>query len=314
MELRLVKEALTERAWWLENVPDLTKALELHLPVFKSSFRSKVKYKVGLWLYDILAGNKNIAHHQWLNKSAFIAKNRDLNASTLKGGFVFYDGQMLDYELGCWVADKARAKGVEIKEYQEVSNVNTNGTLWVLNGNSSEIESKRKPVSNTYDFIINATGSHTEQILIESGVKPKYQIDHIRGSHIIIDRQLSHGYLLEVPNEKRIFFVLPYKKQTLIGTTEKAQSLADPIQCSIEEREYLIQSYNHYFSIPINKDDIVDSFAGLRPLIKSCTNFSRSSREYAIQQNNKLVSIYGGKWTTSRALANKICEKYIFKN
>lgn len=308
----LVREALIERAWWLENVPSLTQPIELHLPIFKSSTRSKVKYKLGLWLYDRLAGKKNIQNHQWMDKSSFIANNKELNPADLKGGFVFYDGQMLDYELGCWVADKARSKGVEIKEFHEVKGVDTNGTLSVINRNPAEGESTGKSSSYTFDFIVNATGSYTEQFLIDNAIKPDYKIDHIRGSHIIIDRPLSHGYFFEYPNEKRIFFVLPYKKQTLIGTTEEAQSLTDPIQCSSKEKDYLIHGYNHYFSDPINKNDIVDHFAGLRPLIRSRKNFSKSSREYAIQLNHKLISIYGGKYTTAMSLANKLCKKYIF--
>jgi glycerol-3-phosphate dehydrogenase len=82
------------------------------------------------------------------------------------------------------------------------------------------------------------------------------------------------------------------------------------MSCSSKERDYLIQAYNHYFSDHINNDDIVDRFAGLRPLIKSGANFSRSSREYAIQQNHKLISVYGGKWTTARALAKNVCNKF----
>lgn len=308
----LVKEALNERDWWLENVPVLTQPIELHLPIFKSSTRSKVKYKLGLWLYDRLAGKKNIQNHKWLDKTLFIAKNKEIKPVALKGGFVFYDGQMLDYELGCWVADNARSIGVEIKEHHEVSGVDTNGKLCVINRNSNETASTGKSVSNNFDFIINASGSHAEQFLIDSDIKPDYKIDHVRGSHIIIDRPLSHGYFFEYPNEKRIFFVLPYKKQTLIGTTEVVQSLTDPIQCSSNEKEYLIHGYNHYFSDPINKNDIVNHFAGLRPLIRSRKNFSKSSREYAIQLNNKLISVYGGKYTTAMSLANKLCKKYIF--
>lgn len=309
----LVREALIERAWWLENVPELTQPIELHLPIFKTSTRSKVKYKLGLWLYDRLAGKKNIQNHKWLNKSLFITKNKELNPDALKGGFVFYDGQMLDYELGCWVADKARSLGVVIKEHHEVTSIDINGILGVLDKNPSEIESEKNSVSNTFDFIINASGSHTEQLLIDSAIKPEYKIDHIRGSHIIIDRSISHGYFFEFPNEKRIFFVLPYKKQTLIGTTEEPQSLSEPIQCSAKEKDYLIHGYNHYFSNPINKDDIIYDFAGLRPLIRSRKDFSKSSREYAIQLNHKLISVYGGKYTTAMSLAKKLCENYIFK-
>ena len=90
------------------------------------------------------------------------------------------------------------------------------------------------------------------------------------------------------------------------------QDLSDPIRCSLKEKEYLIYGYNHYFSNSIKKSDIIDDYAGLRPLIRSKNNFSKSSREYAIQKNHKLISVYGGKWTTSRALAKNVCNTINF--
>lgn len=308
LDLKLVKEALAERAWWLENVPELSNPIELHLPLFNSSIRSKAKYKIGLWLYDTLAGKKNIKNHQWLSKELFSEKNGPIKTKGLNGGFVFYDGQMNDYELGCWVAKQAVLNGVQIKEEQSVSRVDINGRIYFTSGGHKTGE-KQIDSSSNFDFVINASGSYTEQLLIDSGILPAHQLDHIRGSHLIIDRSLSHGYLFEIPKNKRVFFVLPYNNQTLIGTTEVRQSLSDPIVCSSAELEYLITAYNHYFNQNIDKKDIIQCFSGLRPLIKSDNNFSKSSREYAIQHNEKLITIYGGKWTTARVLAKHVCDK-----
>jgi len=220
---------------------------------------------------------------------------------------------MHDYELGCWVAEQAKLSGVIINEYSAVSKLNISGSFHLSNvgisKNRNKTGRKQSAHVNDYDFVVNASGSYAEQLLIESEIKPKFKIDHIRGSHLVIDRQLSNGYLLEAPDEKRIFFVLPYNNQTLIGTTELRQSLYDPIQCSKQEEEYLINAYNYYFNNSINKKDIIDRFAGLRPLIKSTQNFSKASREYAIQNNNRLITVYGGKWTTARALAKHVCNK-----
>ena len=303
-DFKLVKESLNARDWWLRNVPNLTKPIELHLPLYKNSNRSKFKYKLGLWLYDKLAGNKKIKNHYWLNKSLFIKKNKFLIHQMLEGGFVFYDGQMLDYELGCWVANEAKKNGAIIKENHNIINFNTNGNIDYIDKLNKK--NSKNLSSESFDYIINASGSYVEQLLINNNIKPNYNIDHIRGSHIIIDRYIPHGYLFEYPNEKRIFFVLPYKNKTLIGTTEERQTLLDPIRCSIKEKEYLIKGYNYYFSSKIKINDIIDDFSGLRPLIKSNDSFTKSSREYAIQKNNKLISLYGGKWTTSRSLAKNV--------
>lgn len=116
----------------------------------------------------------------------------------------------------------------------------------------------------------------------------------------------KRGYFLEIPNERRIFFVLPYQGKALIGTTEQRQSLNDNIKPSEQEIDYLINAYNHYFKTPINKQNIVKSFAGLRPLIKSADNPNKATREYAIQQKQNLITVFGGKWTTARQLGLKV--------
>ena len=92
----------------------------------------------------------------------------------------------------------------------------------------------------------------------------------------------------------------------MIGTTEVRQALNAPIECSKEEQDYLITAYNHYHNQPIQLEEITESFAGVRPLIKSKDNPSQATREYAIHQDSQLVTVLGGKWTTTLALARKV--------
>lgn len=127
----------------------------------------------------------------------------------------------------------------------------------------------------------------------------------------MVDRRLKHGYFLEIPNERRIFFVLPYSNKTLIGTTEKRQQLSEKIEVSDEEIDYLIIAYNQYFKNSLNRNDIITTFSGVRPLIKSSHNPNKATREYAIQTNNKITSVFGGKWTTSRKLAKNVVKSVL---
>jgi glycerol-3-phosphate dehydrogenase len=128
----------------------------------------------------------------------------------------------------------------------------------------------------------------------------------VRGSHIVIEVKLSHGYLLEVPHENRIFFILPYQGQTLIGTTEVRQKINKPIEASENEINYLICAYNHYFESTISSHNIVKTFSGVRPLIKSSTDPTYATREYEIETYGSLTSVFGGKWTTARQLSKKV--------
>jgi len=296
-EFRLVKEALQERHWWIKQVPELATPLEIHLPIYRSTRRSRLAYKAGLMLYDWLAGSQNIGSHHYLTRPQFELTNLELRHEQLLGGFSFYDGQMDDYRLGCWVAAQARINGVEIIETTDILTVSPTGRIkYCFAGQQQERD---------FDRVINAAGPWAEQLLKQSGISSKYQLDHVRGSHLLLNRSCEHGYFLEIPFDRRIFFVLPYNGQSLIGTTEQRQLLHEPIECSEEEGDYLINAYNHYFKSSISLAD-VSTFSGLRPLIHSSEDPSKATREYAIQIDGRLRTVFGGKWTTSRALAAKV--------
>jgi len=253
-------------------------------------------YKLGLCLYDLFAGKQNIGQHQSLTQQQMHQSCPEVKTENLIKGFSYYDGQMDDYQLGLWALEQAKKQpGLVIKEHTEVTKLDTQGTLTLADGTIV-----------TYDQVINIAGPWSEQLLKQSNIKPNYTLDLVRGSHIVIEQKLNHGYFLEIPNERRIFFVLPYQGKTLIGTTEQRQALNDNITPSEQEIDYLINAYNHYFKTPITKQNIVQSFAGLRPLIKSADNPNKATREYAIQQNQNLITVFGGKWTTARQLGLKV--------
>lgn len=293
-QMRLVREALQERIWWLEQAPDLAHPLELVLPVYSWSRRSRWKIGAGLTLYDLLAGNRNLANHKWHGREALLAMAPELKPDGLRGGFTFYDGQMDDRLLGLWAADQARAAGVVFREGAAVTRVTRAG----------ELEADGKTYQ--FDRVVNAAGPWAGQLLEQSGVATRYGLDLVRGSHLLLRSCVSRGYLLEAPGEERICFVLPYQGRSLVGSTEVRQTLSEPIQCSDAERDYLLKVYNSALRPAIGVDDIAETFAGVRPLIRSNANASRASREYAIEKQGRLVNVFGGKWTTARALGRAV--------
>jgi len=296
-EFRLVREALREREWWIDKAPQFARSLKLFIPVYEGSRRSVFKYKLGLWLYDFLAGHKNLGKHKKYSKSQTQKLCPELKTENLVASFSYYDGQMDDYQLGLWVAMQAGNSGVLFHENVTVEKISVEGDV-VVDGRSKQ-----------FDRVINITGPWANEILENSQVKTAYQLDLVRGSHIVINKKCEHGYLLEAPNERRIFFILPYQGKTLVGTTEQRQELSREIKVSEAEVDYLIHGYNTYFKESISKQDIVKMFAGLRPLIKSTQDPNKATREYVIERKNKLINVFGGKWTTSRQLAKNIVEK-----
>ena len=298
-DFRLVKEALRERQWWINQAPDLAQPLKIFIPIYKQSRRPAWFYKIGLYLYDLFAGKQNIGKHQNHSKTSMQRLCSGLKMNNLVKGFSYYDGQMDDHQLGLWAADQAKQyKNLTILEETAVDRIDVNGEI-TYNGNKEQFEK-----------VINITGPWAYQILKENSIDSDYELDLVRGSHIVINRNLDHGYFLEVPGERRIFFVLPYKGQTLIGTTEVRQKISDEIKPTQSEIIYLIGAYNYYFVDQITKQDVVKSFSGVRPLIKSSKDVNKSTREYAIQANKNLISVFGGKWTTSRALAKALMVNY----
>jgi len=297
-EFSLVKESLRERDWWLRNVPQHTSVTRLFLPVYKNGRRPFWKMKLGLMLYDWLAGSQRLAQHEVFSGNDSSMPEHYLKRKDMQKLCAFYDGQMDEVGLGTWVAEQAMASGVELLENCEVSKINAyDGS--VVHDHGCE----------QHDLIINMAGPWAPQLNARNGILTQHRLDLVRGSHIVLDCSYKDGYLLEVPGERRIFFVLPYQGKTLVGTTEIRQTLDESIQCSNEEKAYLLAAYNHYFVNQMSEQNIVSDFSGVRPLIQSSSDPGRATREYAIEKSGKVMTVFGGKWTTSRALAKKIVKE-----
>ena len=295
---RLVREALAERAWWLAQAPHLCHPIELLLPIKASTGRPKWMVGTGLWLYELLAGRNRIRPHRWLSRDETLKSCGDLRADDLLGSFAFWDGQMDDLALGRWAADRAREAGVRIAEHCVVDSIGLSGDVRTSHG------------TERYDLVVNVAGPWASELLDRSGIQSAYRLDLVRGSHLVTTRPCAHGILAQVPGEHRIGFVLPWKGGTLIGTTEVRQQEPSRAIISQEERDYIRAFHNSVMASALHDDEISGTFAGLRPLIRSAADPSRASREYAIERQGNVVTIFGGKWTTARALGERIARQF----
>lgn len=295
-EFRLVHEALQERRWWIKKAPRLTRRLPILYPVYRDGRRPRWQLKVGLWLYDLLSGRKGIGRHRWLNAAQTLRCSPDLQPAGLLGAFLFFDGQMDDQQLGLWVAQQARQQGVRLHEHSPVQAVRPDGQLLLA----------KEAQWRQFDQVVNIAGPWANQLLEQSGLSSPQALDLVRGSHLLLPPVCQYGHMLEVPGEARIVFVLPFKGQTLLGTTEVRQLLTEPIRCSDAERQYLLNVYNHYFCTARAPADVQSEFAGVRPLLGGATDASKASREYAMHRQQQLLTVHGGKWTTARALAKQV--------
>lgn len=294
----VVRESLRERAWLLEHLPELVKPLELLLPLYEDSPRSKLTIRTGLLLYDWFAGRANIASHSVLTPEE-IAGRAPLVRDGLRGGFSYWDAQVDDYALVRTVVASAVRDGIALRERTRVDALQRDGQSWIVRTDRGDEE--------RFDLIVNAAGPWMNELLRANGIEAAYVLSLVRGSHLVLTRRVSDsGLLLQSTTDHRVFFVLPWKETTLVGTTEVVQKEPlDGVRASEEEIGYLIARYNRYFADRITRDDVASTFAGVRPLVGRATNPSAIGRDSRIVRDGNVINVFGGKMTTFMALARK---------
>jgi glycerol-3-phosphate dehydrogenase len=295
----LVRESLAERAWLLRNAPALVKPLEILLPVYEDSPRSRITIRAGLLLYDALAGRANIAPHRSLSVDDLAAR-APLIRTGLRGGFSYWDAQVDDFALVRAVVAAAIRDGVNVREQTRVDEIRRAGEGWLV----------RTAVGDEahYDLVVNAAGPWMNELLRRNGIEAPYTLSLVRGTHVVLRASITgSGLLLQSTVDRRVFFVLPWKGTTLVGTTEVLQKEPpDFVTATDAEIDYLIARFNRYFREPITRDDVGDSFAGVRPLVGRSTNPSAIGRDFRVVRSGNLINVFGGKMTTFMSLARKV--------
>jgi glycerol-3-phosphate dehydrogenase len=299
MHVGLVRESLRERAWLLERLPRLVKPLEILLPIYADSPRSRAAIKAGLTLYDLLASGAKIAAHRSLAVQELLAL-APLKPEGLRGGFSYRDAQVDDYALVRTVIASAIRDGATVREQTRVTALRRDGRQWVVRTAAGE--------ESRFDLVVNAAGPWMNELLAENGIRASYVLSLVRGSHLVLKHRVATaGLLLQSTTDRRVFFVLPWKGTTLVGTTEVVQrGSLDHVQASGEEIAYLLERFNHYFRTSISAADIDHTFAGVRPLVGRATNPSAIGRDFRVVRDGNLINVFGGKLTTFMALARKV--------
>jgi len=304
-EFKLVRESLKEREVILHIAPDITKPIPFIIP-YSKKMRPAWLIKVGLILYDILAGKSIIPKSKSINLSKEYPKI--LKSKFIKG-FKYYDVQVDDKKLTQLNAQDAKKNKALILENTKVNNVERFKDHWEVFLESGQVITSK--------ILINATGPWINEVVKDIiKIKSKKSIRLVKGSHIIIKKLYDEEVAFTLQNDdKRIIFVIPYKeKYSLIGTTEVEVKSPENPKIDKEEIIYLIKSVNNYFIKQINPSDIIDTYAGIRPLIEDFKEATRVTRDYIFDLNvedqlSPLLTIYGGKLTTYRKLSDSIFDE-----
>lgn len=311
-EFGLVSEALHERKLLFELAPDIVKPTEFYFPILSAGGTPWWMVKIGLTLYDFLAGKNQINPHRRVSDTEFKRNASIFNSECFKSVFGYWDGQTDDLALVHRVAASAAMLGAHITEEIEVVAIRPNADGWVVT--LLDAAGKYHEISALY--VINCLGPWANTFLQKNAIKPTHEAVNNKGIHLILpDKGLKAGLMLQSPQDKRIFFVLPWKDKTLIGTTESLyQGPPDQIPISQEEIDYLLQKCNVYLKEPLKESEIENCFAGLRWLaVEADENISTTSREFVVgeilNERGALYTVYGGKLTSYRSLAQEIGDK-----
>lgn len=309
---KLVYEALHERAILLKTAPHLVKPLEFIVPVYKRDPRSLLKIKTGVFLYDKLAGKENICPHKALKKEEVISLEQNIESRDLKGAVVYCDGQMDDIRLcldnailaceaGCCAANKVEAIGF-IREKKGICGIEA----------LDKLTQERLVIRAS--VIVNSTGAWSNLLVKIDEQDAPLITRPTKGIHIVY-RKLPHNraILASARRDKRIFFIIPWRGDSLIGTTDTDYAGSpDEVYASKDEVECLLEETRRIFpQETIDTNGVIATFASLRPLanIQSGELPWQASREHLIRESSAgLISVVGGKYTTYRHLAEQVVD------
>jgi glycerol-3-phosphate dehydrogenase len=309
-QFALVHEALMERGRLLRNAAHLVQPLPFVLPFYLGQRVAPWKWRLGLTLYDLLAGRENVARSRRLSRRQIQSTFSSLRSRDLQGGALYYDALMDDARLCLAVLQTAAHCGACLANYVEAVDFEKQqgviAGVWAIDRLSKERLLIR---SRT---VLNATGPSSDDLCRLAGDDSAPRLQPTKGVHLIAPaRGHRAAWLLLHPRDGRVFFVIPWYGKTLIGTTDAfPQPGSDALQVQPDEIVYLLEAYNHYFDPKLYAEEVMGTFAGLRPLIRTRPGEPSSlSREFRLFEDaSSLVSAQGGKYTTFRQMAETIMD------
>jgi glycerol-3-phosphate dehydrogenase len=312
-EFRLVAKALAEREVVLRAAPHIVRPLRFVMP-HVPTLRPAWMIRIGLLLYDHL----DMGKRKLLPGSEGVdLRNHPAGAPLvpeLTKGFMYSDAWVDDARLVVLNAMDAAGRGADIRTRTRCVSARRAGDQWRATLRST-IDGSESPVRAR--CLVNASGPWVSAFLDDAiRLKRHLNIRQVKGSHIVVPKLFDHEYAYIFQNtDKRIVFAIPYEHEyTLIGTTDLDYD-DDPavVEITEDETRYLCDLANRFFRNKITADDIVWSYSGVRPLVDDdADDVSAVTRDYLLDLDTDgapLMSIFGGKITTFRKLAEEVVDK-----
>ena len=301
-EFKLVAEALRERERLVHAAPHIIHPMQFVLP--HDGARPWWLLRAGLILYDLLGGRMSLPRSRGLRASDTLFR------APLKGtgkGFVYSDAWVDDARLTLLNALDAAANGAEIATRTALVSARREGGCWRATlSTGRQVEARA---------LVNAAGPWVAETFGLLGVNARAGVRLIKGSHIVVPRLFDgdHAYILQQP-DGRIVFAIPYLDRfTEVGTTDVPVAAPEDAAIDAGEIAYLCDAVNRHFTRAITPGDVVSTWSGVRPLYDDGASEAKAvTRDYVLELDTSgppLLSVFGGKITTARHLAEEAVAK-----
>jgi glycerol-3-phosphate dehydrogenase len=303
-KILLTRSSVQEREQLLEEGPGLIDPLGFLLTVNKGDSPGRWMYKLGLSVYDLLALQWD---HEYYDPEEFRLLAPHIAHHNLTGGFRYGDAQTDDARLVLRVIQESVAEGGVALNYVSAQQL-LRDEAGVVTGVQVRDEISGEQANLHARVVINATGAWADQLRGQLGMPPR--IRPLRGSHLIFSSwrlPVAQAVSFLHPLDRRPVFIFPWEGVTLVGTTDvdHHQPLDQEPGISPHEVAYLMAAVEAQFpSLGIRLEDVVSTFAGVRPVIGSGkVDPSKESRDHIVWEDQGLLTVTGGKLTTFRLIA-----------
>lgn len=319
LEFGLVRESLTERRVWENIAPNFVYPLPFMVPTYNNFKSNKMILFMGMLLYDMLSydkgwtwdKSKRLPLHRTISRKRTLELEQCINTKQLTGSSIYFDCQSINPErLTLSVLKSAMAYGAKAANYAKV-------TSFIIDEKQVKgVHVVDELTGSKYQFnakvTVNCAGPWADIVLNSAfTTAANHHIRRSEGIHIITKKLCNRHAVTMMTKSGRHIMMIPWRNHTLIGTTDKEYT-GNPDDYSVtrESVQGLIDDLNeNYCCNEVKYEDVLFAYGGLRPLVDDQTEGSyETSRKYEIYDNakqglNGLITIEGGKYTTSRKLA-----------
>lgn len=306
----VTRESVREREWMLREAKNLVNPLGFLMPCYQDRHVNS-QFAIGVVIYDLLAPKWQ---HNRYSVKRMLRECPQLDCPELSGGYLYYDAEMDDARLVLHLLRAGVRAGGTALNYSKVESLLKNHEQKVC-GVALRDEVSGKEIEIKSKVVINAAGPWSDDLRSQIGAPARLR--KLRGSHLIFSRErlpLPHAVTLLHPRDHRAMFAIPWEGTTIVGTTDLDHHFpleaGEPF-CTQEEIHYILEAANATFpAIELTVEDIISSFAGLRPVINTGNpDPSKESRAHVVWEEDGLITVTGGKLTTFRIMAEQALQK-----